>query len=148
MTQKSQCVEKYDGYYFRHANNKLLSAESKEVAAGIQDATIVDYVRLDKDQETVFVEDLESYKWLVMMFEPIKGQPGFSQPVYFQCVLGAPYSFVKNQVDTGAQGVVIKKSNVGFDTLLIMAEPLNNEKLRRDITKDYLDHLRGIADKL
>jgi len=70
-------------------------------------------------------EELDMDRWLVVLFESeLENEKEVWNIVYFQTYLGDPLTFVKNQISSGSQGIVIKKSLSGFQIILDMLKSL------------------------
>lgn len=147
-----------DGFYFRKEKFKspipfrdMLG--EKDVAKlhvidQIEDKARVDYTYLESFADTQYSEEYGFYKWLVLLFEPIEKNSEESRTVYFQAWLGKPAEFVLAHVKGKCQGIVIKKSLQGFETLLHVLKHLDLPEIKTMIVNDSLAFMNEVAKEL
>lgn len=117
----------FDGLYFRKGK------------VPEQNTYSYDFVKFKEQQITEHSDDLDSDKWLILLFEESNKDDEVTI-VYFQGYLGDPLGFAKNQSKAGSQGLVIKKSPSGFKILLKLVKGLKSlDDLQHIVKEDYAD---------
>lgn len=100
-----------DGIYFHRRMSKSTWTESSK--------QIYEFVFAKFPDGSVFEHNQEynSDRWWVLLFEPHETKIDQNNAILFQCYLGDALYFAKNQAKAGSQGILVKKSNQGYDIL-------------------------------
>lgn len=135
-----------DGFYFR--NQKKASEgtliEKKEFKNNIEELEYrakINYIYFDDGFVGTYDEELGSYKYLFLLFEPIKKDSALCNTVYFKAWLGDPLFYMKNQIKAGSQGIIVREAVPGYNAVLQLMEGMNNKDVSHQITTDALTYI-------
>lgn len=136
---------KSDGFYFRkHPWVNTKTSYTSDIDE-LESRSNVEYITLETQEGVVFNKDVGSYRFLILLFEPVKNNPKESEVIYFKAILGDPVLFILRHLRKDAQGLVIKDGITGYNRLLNILKGYPPSIVTKQVGEDALACLKELT---